>query len=345
MKIQFERIMLNYQKLPIVKLLFAGLIMALLAQCMEEEELGWTFYLESPPPPEITSVSSTIKDCMPPYPVTFYQETENLLGHVNYFWDFGDGNTSTLQNPTHIYDSIGSYDVMLTVSNEIGADTMYLDMSALNQTSIPVEAGFSYEHFNDNNYAPSKVIFSNTSSGSKFFDWDFGDGGQDNDDDPEHVFDSEGIYTVTLTGTCTSDESDVYTQQIYINSPPSRIYVDALNLMLPSNLRNKRIYVEIYHNTTYIGSTRTISASSYPVKFINPEDFYDAPIFEFVSFAYNEVFKFLVIEEIAEADDFVIYEIVLAPVDIQNKFYPKEYFQIEHVPALEDVFIDLYLKY
>lgn len=337
--------MLKYQHLSIGKLLVTILTITLLVQCKEEEERGWTFYLEPPPTPEIVSLSSSIKDCIPPYPVTFYQETENLLGNVNYFWDFGDGYTSILQNPTHIYDSIGSFKVMFTVSNEIGADTMYLDMSVLNQTSIPVEAEFSYEHYNNNNFAPAKVIFSNTSSGSKFFDWNFGDGSQDNDDDPEHVFATEGIYTVTLTGTCTNDDFDVYTQQIFINPPPSRIFIDSLNLMLPRSLRNTRIYVELYHNTTYVGSTKTISASSYPYKFINPEDFYDNPIFEYVEFAYNEVFKFLVIEDITDADDVVIYEIVLAPLDIQNRFYPTEYFQIEHVPPLDDVFIDLYLNY
>jgi len=313
-------------------------------QCKKVDEKGWTFFHEPPPAPEIVSMSSSIKDCASPYPVTFYQETKNLLGTVQYLWDFGDGNTSTLQNPTHIYDSIGAFNVLLTVSNEIGTDTMHLDMSILNQPSIPVEAQFSYEHYNSNNFAPNKVIFSNSSIGSKIFDWDFGDGGEDNDDDPEHIFENAGSYTVTLTGICTNDDSDVYTQQINIYPPPTRIFIDSLNLMLPSTLKNTNIYIEIYHNSTFVGSTMTISENSYPFKFI-PDDFYDRPIFEHVNFAYNEIFKFLVIQEIAGADDLVLYEIVLAPVDIQNRFYPKEYFQIEHVPELKDVFIDLYLAY
>jgi len=166
--------MLKHKNLPIGRLLIVSSMVILLAQCKKEEEKGWTTYIESPPIPEIVSLSSNIKNCVAPYPVTFYQETENLRGNVNYFWDFGDGNTSILQNPTHIYDSVGAFNVMFTVSNEIGADTMYLDMSALNQASIPVEAEFSYAHYNDNNFAPAKILFSNSSSGSKFFDWDFG---------------------------------------------------------------------------------------------------------------------------------------------------------------------------
>jgi hypothetical protein len=39
-----------------------------------------------------------------------------------YFWDFGDGNTSTLENPTHIYQTSGNYTVTLTVTNECGAN-------------------------------------------------------------------------------------------------------------------------------------------------------------------------------------------------------------------------------
>lgn len=337
--------MLKCQKKAIKKLLVISTMLILTFQCKEEDERGWTFFHELPPAPEIIGMSSSIKDCASPYPVTFYQETKNLLGNVHYLWDFGDGHTSILQNPTHIYDSIGAFNVLLTVSNEIGTDTMHLDMSVLNQPSIPVEAEFSYQHYNNNNFAPAKVVFSNTSTGSKFFDWNFGDGKENNDDDPEHVFENRGTYTVTLTGTCTNDESDVYTQKIFINPPPTRIYIDSLNLMLPPSLQNKRIYVEIYHNSTLVGSTMSISESSFPFKFIYPHDFYERPIFENVNFAYNEVFKFLVIEEITGTDGLVLYEIVLAPVDIQNRFYPKEYFQIEHVPKLKDVFIDLYLNY
>ena len=38
-------------------------------------------------------------------------------------WDFGDGNTSTSRNPTHVYASSGSYLVTLTVRNSVGEDS------------------------------------------------------------------------------------------------------------------------------------------------------------------------------------------------------------------------------
>jgi len=41
----------------------------------------------------------------------------------NYFWSFGDGNTSSIENPSHTYSSPGAYNVQLIVTNECGADT------------------------------------------------------------------------------------------------------------------------------------------------------------------------------------------------------------------------------
>ena len=41
-------------------------------------------------------------------------------------WNFGDGNTSTLQNPIHSYLSEGTYDVSLFVSNALGQDSILL---------------------------------------------------------------------------------------------------------------------------------------------------------------------------------------------------------------------------
>ncbi len=40
-----------------------------------------------------------------------------------YLWDFGDGNTSTEENPEHTYDAEGTYEVVLIVTNTLGADT------------------------------------------------------------------------------------------------------------------------------------------------------------------------------------------------------------------------------
>lgn len=43
---------------------------------------------------------------------------------ASWFWTFGDGGTSTLQNPTHTYQSAGSFDVGLTVTTQYGSNTV-----------------------------------------------------------------------------------------------------------------------------------------------------------------------------------------------------------------------------
>lgn len=48
--------------------------------------------------------------------VTFTDLT-NSQGPSTYSWDFGDGNTSIEQNPTHTYAGVGTFDVTLTVVN------------------------------------------------------------------------------------------------------------------------------------------------------------------------------------------------------------------------------------
>lgn len=51
----------------------------------------------------------------------FYDQSINNPG--SWIWDFGDGNTSNLQNPTHIYRTAGAYTVSLSVTNKYGSDS------------------------------------------------------------------------------------------------------------------------------------------------------------------------------------------------------------------------------
>lgn len=325
---------------------FVASMMALLLWACEKDPVkGWTLYNEPPPPPKIVSLHSAIKNCVPPYPVSFYQNTEHKLGNVQFFWDFGDGNTSIAQNPNHIYQQPGDYVVRLIVANEIGADTAYLSMSQLNAESIPVQVDFSHTHFNNNNFAPNRVLFDNFSTGANQFYWYFGDGQEDNNDNPIHVFSNAGTYTVTMRGTCTDGSFSETSRQVFVVPAPKRVFIDSLTLMLPRGDRSGSIFVEFYHNTTFVGSTKSTQGRSFPVKFRRPNDFLGGYFFDFVNFAANEAFKFVIFRENGSNPPIFLYEIILSPVDIQNRFYPRAYYQIEHVPPITDLFIDLYISY
>jgi PKD repeat protein len=113
-------------------------------------------------------------------------------------WDFGDGGTSTEQNPTHTYTAIGTYTVTLTVSNTLGADTVVMpSLITVVQPQAP-EARFSADPISGP--APLRVTFTDQSSNypTAWF-WDFGDGGTSTEQSPVHVYNTAGSFSVSLT--------------------------------------------------------------------------------------------------------------------------------------------------
>lgn len=54
--------------------------------------------------------------------IDFFDQSSNMPN--SWYWNFGDGDTSSLQNPTHTYTNSGIYDVSLIVSNALGIDTV-----------------------------------------------------------------------------------------------------------------------------------------------------------------------------------------------------------------------------
>ncbi len=113
-------------------------------------------------------------------------------------WDFGDGGTSSeCDNPIHVYETPGVYTVTLTVSGLIGTDTE--TKAGYITIYEPVMADFSGTP--NSGVAPLSVAFTNMSSGDyDTCEWDFGDDGTSSECvNPIHVYETPGVYTVTLT--------------------------------------------------------------------------------------------------------------------------------------------------
>lgn len=55
---------------------------------------------------------------------TYTFSVTGITGTFTYNWHFGDGQTSTVSNPTHTYTTGGNYDVVLYISNDCGADSI-----------------------------------------------------------------------------------------------------------------------------------------------------------------------------------------------------------------------------
>jgi len=116
---------------------------------------------------------------------------------TEWFWDFGDGETSDEQNPTHTYDAAGSFTVSLTVSNGAGSNMMTKDDYIVVEW-LPMDASFTATP--ESGTAPVTVQFTDQSSGNPTaWEWNFGDGGVSTLKNPEYTYFTPGTYTVALT--------------------------------------------------------------------------------------------------------------------------------------------------
>jgi PKD repeat protein len=118
---------------------------------------------------------------------------------TSWAWNFGDGNTSTQQDPSHTYTAAGDYTVTLNVSNGDGADTAvktnYISVSAAGTAPTAAFSGTP-----TSGTAPLDVSFSDASTdGPTSWSWNFGDGNTSTQQNPSHTYTTAGSYTVSLT--------------------------------------------------------------------------------------------------------------------------------------------------
>jgi len=111
----------------------------------------------------------------------------------SYEWDFGDGNTSSEKNPTHVYDSANTYSVSLIANSKNGKNSDEATATIVIMDLEPV-AGFSFTGAGEN--APCTVTFINSSTNATSYIWDFGDGNTSSDENPQHLYTIGGTYTV-----------------------------------------------------------------------------------------------------------------------------------------------------
>lgn len=147
----------------------------------------------------------------------------NLSAQSNsYFWDFGNGNTSTLTNPTTVYTSAGFYTVTLVAINTMtgNRDTMV----AVNYIFIEVEADPDFTAQPLSGCAVSQSFqFTNLSQNAVSYAWDFGDGTFSSDVNPVHTYALPGTYTVKLIATNAEGCTKVKTQTNYITVHPNPV--------------------------------------------------------------------------------------------------------------------------
>ncbi|OFY09615.1 MAG: hypothetical protein A2W93_07165 [Bacteroidetes bacterium GWF2_43_63] len=118
-------------------------------------------------------------------------------GNINIWeWEFGDGNISGLQNPSHTYSS-GSFSVTLTVTTTAGCQST-MTMSNYVMISANPVAAFAADPAVTTEDNPT-INFINQSTGATNYTWNFGDGtGTDYAENPLYTYGLNGEFTVTL---------------------------------------------------------------------------------------------------------------------------------------------------
>ncbi len=151
-------------------------------------------------------------DCINKYSKQFIDQS---VGADQWYWNFGDGGTSTQQNPTHVYSATGTYTVSLrVVNNETGCDyTRTLSIIIADEkaqfTAIPTQLcrGTSTT-FTATSIQAVPLIAS--------YDWNFGDGSTGGGQTVSHVYTNSGVFDVQLIITDVNGCADTLLRTQYI---------------------------------------------------------------------------------------------------------------------------------
>ena len=156
----------------------------------------------------------TVNTCTPPTPqftesttalVVSFSDASTTAGTISaWSWDFGDGNSSTLQNPTHTYAAAGTFNVCLTVTDGCASET------TCRMITTTVCTGPTAAFTETTNMLSVEFTDASTSPGTiTAWNWDFGDGSSSALQNPQHVYTASGMYQACLTVTdgCTTDST------------------------------------------------------------------------------------------------------------------------------------------
>jgi gliding motility-associated-like protein len=164
------------------------------------------------------SMSNTPSGCAP-YTINFINSSAS---GVSYIWYFGDGGTDTATTPTHTYTTAGTFTVTLVAFNPNGCFTS--DTATTTVTIYPsVDATFSTIKQLGCEDDTVQFVLNNAAQANTQFLWYFGDGDTSLMPNPIHVYQNQGIYTITCyatNGFC----SDTFQQVVNLQHPFNAFY-------------------------------------------------------------------------------------------------------------------------
>ncbi|MBK0381917.1 PKD domain-containing protein [Pedobacter sp. SD-b] len=190
-----------------------------------DETLNFDFEVYNPPATSKVLAPSNV--CIND-PVNFKLEEINRdRPIISYLWDFGDGATSTEQNPVHAFNTGGLKTIKLAIKNDVAC------VSEVNELPIMVYkkpvSDFSISNIS---CANQEIAFTNQSQlftyppDSVNYIWDFGDGTTSTDVSPKHTYLAGNTYQINLTLSTKAGCSSTKSTSIIINDSPLADFAD-----------------------------------------------------------------------------------------------------------------------
>lgn len=198
----------------------AGCDLAVVDPTNPQPESNFAYSLEN---------SSCVSDCN----VFFTNQSANA---TSYEWNFGDGSpVSNEVDPVHAYTTAGNYNVTLKAINEIGEHDTTMVVAFITTTGTGPFACLSVS--TNNCTAPCTIDFTNCSTNSDTFEWDFGDGSATvTTESASHEYTTAGTFVVELTAS-KGAESDKATTTVTI-LPPETVAIALTHVATSGNTQS-----------------------------------------------------------------------------------------------------------
>lgn len=163
---------------------------------------------------------------------------------LGYSWNFGDGSTSTEENPTHNFTSPGTYSVCLTTWAASGSDCctdVMCDTIVVTDSCAPCDyiasnaqaAVVCTPGTGDCTFTASGL--DNDFPGATGYHWDFGDGNYGSGIEVDHTYASNGVYVACLTVFYQDPQTgDCCSYEVCIDVPANNVNVETTEMDLGS---------------------------------------------------------------------------------------------------------------
>ena len=172
-------------------------------------------------------------------------QNNNDNSNWNYLWNFGDGSSSSVSQPSsHIYQSFGQYTINLIVNYQYCIDSL---SKLIEIIATPPIADFDSSA---SGCPPLTVVFNNKSTNADTYFWEFGDNNTSSEFEPEHIYSNPGTYHVKLTVYGPGGEDDSSGVIINVFQNPTALFTISPNLVYlpeqPINCYNLSTYADSY---------------------------------------------------------------------------------------------------